>query len=61
MDVAYKKCRRIRQRRLVTHFFHSFSFILYLQYIMYYYLGYMCQINTMPMKSQIGYLDVTGR
>ncbi|KAH7640694.1 hemicentin-1-like [Dermatophagoides farinae] len=21
--------------------------------------GYMCQINTMPMKSQIGYLDVT--
>lgn len=23
--------------------------------------GYMCQINTMPMKSEIGYLDVTGR
>ncbi|KAH9420910.1 hypothetical protein DERP_001344, partial [Dermatophagoides pteronyssinus] len=21
--------------------------------------GYMCQINTMPMKSQVGYLDVT--
>lgn len=21
----------------------------------------MCQINTIPMKSQIGYLDVTGR
>lgn len=21
----------------------------------------MCQINTMPMKSQVGYLDVTGK
>lgn len=23
--------------------------------------GYMCQVNTLPMKSQVGYLDVTGR
>ncbi|GFQ66477.1 lachesin, partial [Trichonephila clavata] len=22
--------------------------------------GYMCQVNTVPMKSQVGYLDVLG-
>lgn len=23
--------------------------------------GYMCQVNTVPMKSQVGYLDVLGK